>query len=286
MAQQFPDAGTTQTDHPYRPVTVSGDPRKREVHAVASGGETIYAEATGAGSPVVLCHGLGGNHAIWWRQVDTFARRHRVVTWDQRGFGNSTAATGDVSIEAAAADLLAILAELDLRDTCVIGQSMGAFTALRAALTDPSRMSSLIISTSLVATPREHTEALNAAVGTRSGRDQHPVVSDAFSAAEPDLVVLYNLISSFGQKPTSAEMLRHMADAEFTDQELHALQLPVSFVVAEHDEFCPPSVVAFAQKRFPDASMHVLEGAGHSAYYETPRQWNDLVLALTSGQLR
>jgi 3-oxoadipate enol-lactonase len=264
-------------------VSAPTDPRQRDRYAIASQGETIYAEATGSGRPLVLCHGLGGNHAIWWRQVHPLAAGHRVVTWDQRGFGNSTADTGDVSIAAAAADLLAILAELELTDAVVVGQSMGAFTALRAALTDPSRFGSLIISTSLVATPREHTDALNAAVGTRSGRDQHPVVSDGFSAAEPDLVVLYNLISSFGAKPTSAAMLAHMAAAEFSDDELQTLAVPVDFIAAEHDPFCPPQVMQYAQKRFAGATMHVLDGASHSVYYEQPQVWNDLVAAIADG---
>jgi 3-oxoadipate enol-lactonase len=267
-------------------MTASTDPRARDVHVIASQGETIYAESTGRGRPLVLCHGLGGNHAIWWRQVHTLAACRRVVTWDQRGFGNSTAVTGDVSIFAAATDLLAILTELQLEDAVVVGQSMGAFTALRAALIDPSRISSLVISTSLVAMPREHTEALNAAVGTRSGRDQHPVVSDQFSAAEPDLVVLYNLIASFGQKPTSAAMLAHMAEAEFGDDELAALPVPVSFIAAEHDPFCPPDVMQYAQKRFTDATMHVISGASHSVYYENPQAWNDLVAAIADGELR
>jgi 3-oxoadipate enol-lactonase len=289
MDPELPAAGAHPGPGPAeltRRMTTSPDPRRRDVYSVASAGETIYAEATGAGRPVVLCHGLGGNHAIWWRQVDTFARDHRVVTWDQRGFGNSTAVTSDVSIEAAAADLLAVLTELDLRGACVVGQSMGAFTALRAALTEPARFGALVISTSLVAAPREHTEALNAATGTRSWRDQHPVVSDQFSASHPDLVVLYNLISSFGAKPTSAAMIAHMADANFTDTELARLAVPVSFAAAELDQFCPPAVMRYAQKRFRDATMHVLAGASHSAYYEAPAAWNELVLALADGRLR
>jgi 3-oxoadipate enol-lactonase len=267
-------------------MTAPPDPSRRDVYSVASGGETIYAEATGAGRPLVLCHGLGGNHAIWWRQVNAFAGGHRVVTWDQRGFGNSTAVTGDVSIEAAAADLLAVLGELDLRDACVVGQSMGAFAALRAALTDATRFGALVISTSLVATPREHTEALNAATATRSGRDQHPVVGDAFSASDPDLVVLYNLISSFGAKPAQAAMIEHMASAAFTDAELRQLAVPASFVAAEFDQFCPPAVMQYASKRFRDATMHILEGASHSAYYEAPAAWNGLVLAIADGRAR
>jgi len=267
-------------------MTTLADARQRDVYLVASGRETIYAEATGDGRPIVLCHGLGGNHAIWWRQVDTFARGHRVVTWDQRGFGNSTAITGDVSIEAAAGDLLAVLAAADLRDACVVGQSMGAFTALRAALTDPRRFGALVISTSLAAAPPEYTEALNAVTGTRSGRDQHPVISRRFSASEPDLAVLYNLIASFGAKPTSAAMLAHMAAADFTDAELRHLAVPVSFVAAEKDEICPPEVMQHTHRRFPEATMHVLVGASHSAYYETPAVWNDLVLAIAEGRLR
>jgi 3-oxoadipate enol-lactonase len=261
------------------------DPRRRDVYLVHSGGELIYAEATGTGTPVVLCHGLGGNHAIWWRQVDEFARRHRVVTWDQRGFGNSTTRTGDVSITAAAADLLAILGELDLRGACLVGQSMGAFAALRAAVTDDSRIGALIISTSLAGAPARHTSALNAALGTRSGRDQHPVISDAFSAAHPDLVVLYNLISSFGRKPASAAMIEHMARAVFTDDELAGLPVPVHLVAAEHDEFCSPDVMELTRRRFRSATLDILPGASHSAYYEDPASWNGLVLRL-AGQPR
>lgn len=185
-----------------------------------------------------------------------------------------------MSIAAAAGDLLSVLAELDLRDARVLGQSMGAFTALRAVLTDASRIGSLIISTSLAAAPPGHTEALSSAVGTRSGRDQHPVVSDEFSAKHPDLVVLYNLISSFGAKPAAAAMITQMALATFTDEELGSIELPVHFVAAERDEFCSPEVMARASRRFRSATMDVLAGASHSAYYEEPAAWNDLVLRL------
>jgi pimeloyl-ACP methyl ester carboxylesterase len=94
------------------------------------------------------------------------------------------------------------------------------------------------------------------------------------------MVVLYNLISSFGSKPAPAAMLEHMARAQFSDDELLALTVPVGFVAAENDAFCPPGVMASAQKRFRDAPLRVLPDAGHSAYYEMPEQWNSAVLAL------
>ena len=112
---------------------------ERRATIVARDGEKIYAEATGAGEPIVLCHGLGGNHAIWWQQIDAFAEGHCVITWDQRGFGNSTAHSGRTGIAEAAGDLIAVLDALQLPRAHLVGQSMGAFVALRAALHHPDR---------------------------------------------------------------------------------------------------------------------------------------------------
>lgn len=251
---------------------------QRSVDYIRSAGESIYYEITGSGTPVVLCHGLGGNHAIWWRQIETLAAEHTVVTWDQRGFGNSTADTGKVDIASAAGDLLTLLEVLGIEDAHVVGQSMGAFVALRAALIDDSRMESLTFSTSLVACDPAHTMSLMSVVGTRPDRNQHPVLSHSFSSEQIDLGILYNLISSFGAKPTSAMMLQSMADTRFTDTEIQSLSVPVSFIAAEHDHVCPPDVVGEARDRFEGASLRVLPGAGHSAYYEVPELWNQAVL--------
>ena len=57
----------------------------------------IYYEVTGADDApaVVLTHGAGGSHAAWFQQVPALADAgYRVVTWDSRGFGLSTFATG------------------------------------------------------------------------------------------------------------------------------------------------------------------------------------------------
>ena len=64
---------------------------------VASGGETIYYEEIGeSGAPtILLTHGAGGSHAIWFQQVPALAAAgYRVVTWDCRGFGKSTFDSG------------------------------------------------------------------------------------------------------------------------------------------------------------------------------------------------
>src|SRR5262249_40936498 len=78
----------------------------------ASGGEDISYEATEPASPaatILLTHGAGGSHAIWYQQVVAFAQGYRVITWDTRGFGNSTFRSGTHGPHAAADDMRAVL---------------------------------------------------------------------------------------------------------------------------------------------------------------------------------
>ena len=95
-------------------------------------GERIYWELTSTGvdddrAVVVLSHGAGGSHAVWFQQVPVLGQRFRVLTWDARGFGNSTNVTDAPSAEAGAADLAAILDELGIDRVHLVGQSMGGW---------------------------------------------------------------------------------------------------------------------------------------------------------------
>ena len=76
---------------------------------------------------VVLSHGAGGSHAVWYQQVPQIGERYRVVTWDSRGFGNSTNNTGQLAPQSAANDLAAILDELEISEAHLVGQSMGGW---------------------------------------------------------------------------------------------------------------------------------------------------------------
>lgn len=254
------------------------DARERVPRIIDSGGEQIYAEVTGAGSPVALCHGLGGNHAIWWRQIDAFAATHTVLTWDQRGFGNSTSRSGHGGIDEAADDLLAVLDSFAIDRVHLVGQSMGAFVALRCALRRPDRVRSLVLSTTLAGADPALSRGLLAAVPARSLRDRHPVLSESFARDRPELAVLYNEISSFGTKPPTARMLESMAEQVFTDADLGSLDCPILWLAAELDRLCTPDVMRKTATRLPTSTFVVLNGVAHSAYYEQPELWNAAVL--------
>jgi len=259
-------------------------PLVRRTGYVTSQDEDIYFEDTGEGLPVVLCHGLGGNHAIWWRQVEDLASAHRLVTWDQRGFGNSTARSGEIGPAAARRDLGALLDHLDLGPVALVGQSMGGWVALGYAAAHPERVGALILSTTLAGADPRHVERLVTAEVDRDrvNRREHPVLDPAFCRAHPDLGVLYNQISGFGTRPDPAAVLRAMAEDRLDRLDLTDLTVPTLVLMAEDDMLCPPSAMAPVVDRLRAGTLQRIPG-GHSAYYETPEIWNGAVLAFLAG---
>jgi pimeloyl-ACP methyl ester carboxylesterase len=252
---------------------------RRSVGYVDSEGERIYYEVTGAGRPLVLCHGLGGNHAIWWRQIEAFAAEHQVITWDMRGFGNSTLVSGEVGPVAARRDLLAVLDHLGLDRVTVLGQSLGGYVALGFALEHPDRIETLVLSTTLAGADPTYVARLRTAepARDRTSRREHPVLSVLFCFAEPDLGVLYNQISSFGARPSPLAVLEAMAADCFPLPRLATLAARTRVIMAGDDPHCPPAALVPAVAAMPDATMVELSG-GHSAYYENPADWNRAVL--------
>jgi pimeloyl-ACP methyl ester carboxylesterase len=86
----------------------------------------IYFEDRGSGSPVVLVHGWPLNGASWERQsASLLAAGHRVVTFDRRGFGRSTAPCGGYDYETMTTDVARLIDALDLQNAMLVGFSMG-----------------------------------------------------------------------------------------------------------------------------------------------------------------
>lgn len=86
----------------------------------------LYYEDQGAGQPVVLIHGYPLNGHSWERQTrELLANGYRVITYDRRGFGQSSKVGAGYDYDTFAADLNTVLETLDLRDVILVGFSMG-----------------------------------------------------------------------------------------------------------------------------------------------------------------
>jgi non-heme chloroperoxidase len=86
----------------------------------------LYYEDHGSGKPVVLIHGWPLSGASWEKQVAALlAARHRVITYDRRGFGQSSKPSTGYDYDTFAEDLNKLVTELELRDVALVGFSMG-----------------------------------------------------------------------------------------------------------------------------------------------------------------
>lgn len=86
----------------------------------------VYYEDLGSGPAVVLLSGWPFDSRSWEPQVHPLlAAGHRVITYDRRGFGQSSRPTVGYDFDTLAADLDKLLTELDLRGATVIGFSLG-----------------------------------------------------------------------------------------------------------------------------------------------------------------
>ena len=104
----------------------------------ARDGVRLAALDRGAGDPPLLfLHGWCCDHRHFAPQIEHFARRHRVVALDQRGFGTSDRPAGEYTIETFADDAAWLCGELGVRRPVVVGHSLGGAVALALAARHP-----------------------------------------------------------------------------------------------------------------------------------------------------
>jgi len=91
-----------------------------------SGTIDLYYEDMGSGQPVVLIHGFPLNGHSWEKQVSVLLKAgYRVITYDRRGFGNSSQPSVGYDYETLTDDLHKLITTIDLQDMVLVGFSMG-----------------------------------------------------------------------------------------------------------------------------------------------------------------
>lgn len=241
-------------------------------------GTDLYYTDHGSGPAIVFAHGVGGNHASWHHQVAYFRRWYRVVTFDHRGFGNSKDPADGAGRAAFIDDLTGLLDHLSIRQAVVVAQSMGGSTALGFALAQPERVQALVMADTLggITAPGRLAERLaevRAATDNLSQADR--VVSKAFQEREPGRTQLYLEIASFNAANRSNA--RGAVPVPALDRLAVLANVPTLFLVGSDDVLYPPDVIHLAHQLVPNSGYQVVPDAGHSAYFERPDAFNQVL---------
>lgn len=256
---------------------------------VSVGDIDINYEQEGAGTDLVLIHGLGADLRIWDADVPVLARYHRVLRCDVRGFGASDKPPGPYSPQLFARDLSNLLSACDVRTAHVLGISMGGVIAQRFALDYPTRVRSLV----LVSTSSEVAPQATAAwrwladMVEREGfdagsADASRAFSAAFAAQHPEVVADVGRRNAASDPRAYAAAARAMSDYNWT-AELSSVGVPTLILQGLEDQLTPPGGSVKMSRKLPHARLLMVAGTGHNLPLEQPAVFHVAVLAFTAG---
>jgi 3-oxoadipate enol-lactonase len=110
----------------------------------SNAGSTLHWDEAGSGSPLLLVMGAAYSSAMWYAAIPDLSAKHRVIWFDNRGTGKSTA-TKVASIADMAQDALAVLDAAGVEKAHVYGVSLGGVVVQELFRLAPERVTSLVL---------------------------------------------------------------------------------------------------------------------------------------------
>jgi pimeloyl-ACP methyl ester carboxylesterase len=225
---------------------------------------TLHVDSAGAGAPTWLClHGLVDRLEIWDGVADPLAERGRMIRYDQRGHGRSTAPPGPYTREDMASDLVAVLDAAEIDRAVLVGHSMGGIVAMTAALAHPDRVAGLV----LIGTASRCNEKVAGWYEriARSGeQDGNPGLARSIYGEKSAKRIVGDAAGIAGVTRT----LKSLYEDPLTPK-LPAIACPVLLLVGEKDPMGPRASEIIAEV-LPDATLRVIPGCGHWIHVEEP----------------
>jgi pimeloyl-ACP methyl ester carboxylesterase len=253
----------------------------------------MYHEEHGSGEPLLLIMGWGGNAATWKPQIPGLAEQYRVIAFDNRGVGRTTAPEEPYTTSQMAADTVGLLDALNLPDAHVFGISMGGMIAQEMALAYPQRVRTLILGCTSPGSKRAAGSTLLQR-DLREFRDTSEKSTqdvqwfseflkrlwsdEALAQADGHL---QDFILSLIRIPSQIHGLRGQAAAiaaHDTYRRLSQIRQPTLVIAGDEDPLIDPRNSIILSKRIPGAELHYFSGLKHAFHLEQPEQVNSVIV--------
>lgn len=240
-------------------------------------GVRIAYEATGTGTPILLTHGYSATAGMWRGQVEAFAPRYRVITWDMRGHGasDSPAVLDEYSEEKTVGDMAAILDALGIERAVIGGLSLGGYMSLAFHLAHPDRCLALILcDTGPGYRNPQARESWNETAEKRAVAFETQGL--AALGRSPEVVTTAGGHRSSQGLANAARGMLKQFDARVIEH-LPDIRVPTLIIVGENDAPYVPGSQYMAAK-IPGARLAVIPNAGHASNIDQPAAFNEVVL--------
>jgi aminoacrylate hydrolase len=239
---------------------------------------------------VLFIQGVGVAGDGWKPQTDELAREFATLRFDHRGIGRSAAVAGPVTVEAMAADALAVMDAAGWASAHVVGHSLGGVIAQQLALDAPARVRSLALLCTFCrgkegarVTPRIAWLGLRTRVGTRRMR-RRAMLEMIFPAAYLRTVDADELAARCGalfgrdladSPPILLKQLRALGAHDISARLGELAKIPAMVISGEHDPIAPPAFGRELAERLGNASFEVIAGVSHAVVIQQAVRIND-----------
>ncbi len=256
---------------------------------VTVGDIDVSYRSQGRGEPLVLIMGFAGTMAMWDPTlVAALAQHYRVITFDNRGIGDTTAGTQPWSIAQFADDTAGLIAALGLDRAHVLGWSMGSHIAQELVLAHPELVDRLILYASLCGGSEaiQNPATLQTFVDYSGGPLQHAerllnLILPADWVREHPAKVLELFVHPLDRPSRQSIERQYQANEQWpgTCDRLGQISRPTLVVTGSDDQATPPANSLMLAERIPQAWLAYFAGGGHGMMYQYPEQFAATILS-------
>lgn len=255
----------------------------KNISITLNGMTTCYDDFGTGDMPIIFIHGFPFDKSMWEGQIELLKKTHRVIAYDIRGYGKSSAGEDEQSIRLFADDLLNFMDALYIEKAIVCGFSMGGYTLLSASSRYAKRFEALILcDTQCIADSTELKEKRNETIAQVKAGKIHAftetflvsVFCQQSMQLKPEIVQKARTIILNTSPITIAGGLAAISQRWETATTLHEINVPTLILCGKEDNVTPVEQAEFMHKNIENSIMHIIENAGHMSNLEQPEQFN------------
>jgi len=220
---------------------------------------------------------------MWKPQVDDFKGRHRVISYDIRGFGKSTAGIEKFSIGLFADDLIKLMDAMQINKAVVCGLSMGGYILLNAVNRYPERFEAIILSDtqciadSLETKEKRYKTIQQIEVGGLTDFAEGFIKNIFCQDSLRDKIILVEEIKKVILSTdilTLSRTLVAIAQRREMCSSLKEIKIPSLILCGKEDTITPPEEAQFLQCNITNSRLYSIEKAGHMSNIEQASEFN------------
>lgn len=256
----------------------------------------IHYEVRGQGEPLLLIMGYRGNGYMWGEELlQPLSRDFQVITFDNRGTGESDKPNAVYTIPMMADDAAGLLHHLGMARAHVFGVSMGGMIAQELALRYPKRVTRLVLGCTTCGGPHAIVAPLSVLEKLMAPPDMPPeeairrlwpvMFNPLMLQERPDFIDRMTAQAMAYPTPLYVAIRQAMAVQRFnTYARLGQIVAPTMVVTGSDDLVVPTANARLLAHRIPNAQLDIVPDTGHGFFWERPQYLVELLVQFCTGQ--